>query len=204
MKVYINLIYYPVKVLGPGDRVGVWFQGCTIRCKGCMSVHTWEFDERFLMDVEEVIDVVNSYPTDKLTISGGEPFDQPDALMEILKGVRKTKKDILVYTGYTFNKVKERWKDILGFIDVLIAGPFIEGEDTCIMWKGSNNQEIVVLNESLKHEYSKFIRAKKGKKLQLVESRGQFYLLGIPYQRDWKELTSTFPFNRVAGKVEVK
>ena len=192
VKVYINLIHYPVKVLGPGDRVGVWFQGCTIRCKGCMSVHTWEFDERFLMNVEEVIDVVNSYPTDKLTISGGEPFDQPGALMEILKGVRKTKKDILVYTGYTFNKVKKRWKDILGFIDVLIAGPFIEGKDTDVVWKGSENQEMIFLNERIKSSYFEFIKARKSKELQLIRSGDKFYLLGIPCQKDWNKLTSIF------------
>jgi len=188
VKAYINLIYYPVKVLGPGERVGLWFQGCTIRCKGCMSKHTWEFEEKCLMDVEEVISTINSYPTHRLTISGGEPFDQPEALLEILKGVRETKRDILLYTGYTYEKVKKHWSDILEFIDVLVVGPFIEGKETDAFWKGSENQELIFLSESLKQEYSEFITAKKNKELQLVKKGSSIYLLGIPYQRDWKEI----------------
>jgi len=188
VKAYINLIYYPVKVLGPGERVGLWFQGCTIRCKGCMSIHTWEFENRYLMDVEEVIKIINSYPIERLTISGGEPFDQPEALLEILKGIRHSKKDILLYTGYNYDKIKKQWNNILEFIDVLIVGPFIEGKDTDILWKGSDNQEIIFLNEFLKQKYSEFMMAKKNKQLQLVKNRETAYLLGIPYQKDWKEI----------------
>ena len=42
----INNYKYPVTVLGPGKRIVVWTQGCSIRCKGCMSIHTWTFDEK--------------------------------------------------------------------------------------------------------------------------------------------------------------
>ena len=188
MKAYINLLHYPVKVLGPGDRVGLWFQGCTIRCKGCMSVHTWEFDEKYLIEIDKLVKRINSLPTDKLTISGGEPFDQPEALREILKGVRETKKDILVYTGYTYSKVSSLWKNILELIDVLITEPFVEGKDTELVWKGSSNQKMIILNEELKPIYSDYVKAKKDKKLQIVHGEGQAYLIGIPYQTNWKEV----------------
>jgi anaerobic ribonucleoside-triphosphate reductase activating protein len=178
-------------VLGPGKRVGLWFQGCTIRCKGCMSVHTWEFKKEYLVDVHEIIGKINAFPSDKLTVSGGEPFDQPEALMEILKGVRKTKKDILVYTGYPYEKVRRIWKDILEFIDILITGPFKEGEESELVWKGSENQRMVILNKKLKPLYLEFMKEKKSKTIQLVKSNGSLYLLGIPYQKDWQEFIKT-------------
>ena len=186
MKVYIHLIHYPIYVLGPGIRVGLWFQGCKIRCRGCMSIHTWEFEEKYLMNIDDVIDIVNSYPTYRLTISGGEPFDQPEALAEILKGVRKTKKDILVYTGYIYKKIKEKYREILNYIDVLIAGPFIEGKDSHLIWKGSDNQEMIILNEHLRSEYLAYRGSTKDKKLQLIKRNGRKYIVGIPYQKDWE------------------
>ncbi len=188
MKVYVNLLYFPVKVLGPGERVGLWLQGCTIRCKGCMSNHTWEFEDKYLMEVEHLVEKINQLPSDKLTVSGGEPFDQPQALQEILKGVRKTKKDILVYTGYSYRKVESNWKDILNYADVLITEAFVEGMDTDLIWKGSDNQMMIILNKELEANYLKFMKEKKTKTLQIAKSEGFIHLLGIPYQKDLKEL----------------
>ena len=42
---YINLIHYPLKTLGVGERIGIWFEGCSICCEGCISKHTWEQKE---------------------------------------------------------------------------------------------------------------------------------------------------------------
>jgi len=186
IKAYIHLIHFPVYVLGPGIRVGLWFQGCTIRCTGCMSIHTWKFDKEYFTNIKEVINTINAFPTHRLTISGGEPFDQPEALLEILKGVRITKKDILVYTGYPYTKIKENYIDILKLIDVLIAGPFIKGKDSHLIWKGSDNQEMIILNDNLKDEYFMYGNLIKNKKLQLIEKRDKKYIIGIPYQRDWE------------------
>lgn len=157
-----------------------------------MSKHTWEFEEKYLIEVREIIEKINSYPTDKITISGGEPFEQPQALKEILKGVRKTKNDILLYTGYSYKKVKKHWLDILQYIDVIVTNPFIEGMDTPLVWKGSENQEMIILNEGLKHRYFEYMKEKKTKTLQIIKSDGLLYLVGIPYQKDWEEVKKLY------------
>lgn len=72
----VNIIHYPVYTLGPGKRVGIWLQGCSIRCKGCMSSHTWEFDKNRAIKIEQVTNILKSFGCKRLTISGGEPFDQ--------------------------------------------------------------------------------------------------------------------------------
>lgn len=193
MKVLINLIHYPVYVLGVGERVGLWFQGCSIRCKGCMSQYTWDFNKLFEMDIDEVINQIKSFGVKRLTISGGEPFDQPEQLKYILQQLKKDGfEDILVYTGYEYDELKNKHNDILEYIDVLIAGRFIEGLESEYIWKGSENQEMYILNDKLKDIYEEYKKQKKNRELQIVEKNNDIYILGIPYQKDIKGLINGF------------
>jgi anaerobic ribonucleoside-triphosphate reductase activating protein len=193
MKVLINLIHYPVHVLGVGKRIGVWFQGCSIRCKGCMSQYTWKFDKKFERDIEEVLKEIKSYGVKKITFSGGEPFDQPEQLKYILKELKKSGfEDILVYTGYEYDEIKKRYGDILKYIDVLIAGRFIEGLESDYIWKGSENQKMYIFNKKLENVYKKYKKMKKNKELQIVEKNNDIYILGIPYQKDIKGFIDGF------------
>ena len=189
MEVLINLIHYPVYTLGVGERIGVWFQGCSIKCKGCMSKYTWEFKEDYKVDIDNVLNEVLSYPSKRITISGGEPFDQPVALEYILKKLKSEGfEDILVYTGYEFEEIKEKYKDIIKYIDVLISGRFIEGLESQYIWKGSENQKMYIFNKKLEKIYNEYRKMKKNKELQIVEKNDDIYILGIPYQKDIKEI----------------
>ncbi len=189
MDILINLIHYPVYTLGVGKRIGVWFQGCSIKCKGCMSKYTWEFDKKYVRDVKEVLREILSYPSKNITISGGEPFDQPEALEYLLKKLKLNGfKDILVYTGYEYEEIKDRYKDILKYIDVLISGRFVEGLETEYIWKGSDNQKMYIFNKKLEKIYNEYRKEKKNKHLQIVEKNNDIYILGIPYQKDIKEI----------------
>jgi len=183
--VLINLIYAPVLTLGPGIRVGVWFQGCSIKCKGCISKHTWEFDKKYKKTIAQVIDKINYYSeiynTKSITISGGEPFDQSASLYILLKKLKELKfNDILLYSGYKFNYLQKNYGDILKYIDVLIDGPFIESKKTNKIYKGSNNQRMYILNKSLSPIYQEYKKQLKNKKLQLITKDNEIYLIGIP------------------------
>jgi anaerobic ribonucleoside-triphosphate reductase activating protein len=183
--VLINLIYAPVLTLGPGIRIGIWFQGCSIRCKGCISKHTWEFDKKYQKTIAQVIDQINYYSeiynTKSITISGGEPFDQSTSLYTLLKKLKELKfNDILLYSGYKFNYLQKNYGDILKYIDVLIDGPFIESKKTNKIYKGSNNQRMYILNKSLSPIYQEYKKQLKNKKLQLITKDNEIYLIGIP------------------------
>ena len=98
----LSRLHYPVTTLGPGRRVGIWFQGCSIRCPGCVSVDTWAAGQGGTT-VSAVLAAVSPWlvTADGVTISGGEPFDQVDALLALLRGLRSAgAEDILVYSGY--------------------------------------------------------------------------------------------------------
>src|SRR6185369_5076232 len=99
-RIAISRIHFPISTLGPGRRVGVWFQGCSIRCEGCISADTWGAG-RGQTTVDEVFSAILPWLTqaDGITISGGEPFDQADALVALLRRVRSaTAVDVLVFS----------------------------------------------------------------------------------------------------------
>ena len=188
-RLLVSLIHYPVYVLGPGKRVGLWTQGCKIRCPGCISKHTWEFDESKAMDVEQVARILKEFNCDRLTISGGEPFDQAQDLFELLKMVREHFKDILVYTGYKMEDIKRKHKEHLCLIDAIVDGRFIEGLESEYAYKGSENQRLFILNRELLERYSQWMHRRKDKMLQVVRLEDKIYLIGIPYQKHAKELS---------------
>lgn len=187
----IHEIFYPVIVLGPGKRVGIWVQGCSIHCNGCMSSDTWDFDDRFFLSFPTIIEKLKKYRdigVNKLTISGGEPFDQSNELLFLLKNSRLLGfSDILVYSGYNFPFLLTKFQDHLDYIDVLISEPFqIESSNTK-KWCGSDNQKIHLFSDN--YEFDEFYlnnkncyRANREIQIELIESK--IFLIGIPHRDD--------------------
>ncbi|MBF0336779.1 MAG: radical SAM protein [Nitrospirae bacterium] len=187
----INLIHYPVQVLGIGERVGIWFQGCSIGCKGCMARHTWQVQQQYRTNVGTVLREVISFrdaKPDGITISGGEPFDQPDALFELLMGIRNAGfTDIMLYSGYQFDALRLRYQYIVELVDVLIDGRYMQGIETDYVWKGSANQNanIITQDAMLRIRYSSYLKRRPHqRKLQIVEAPTGIYVIGIPKQTD--------------------
>lgn len=190
-EVYISLIHFPVKTLGPGTRIGIWFQGCKRKCANCISSHTWEIEkgERVLLsDLKSKIEVFKRMgKTEGITISGGEPFLQPYALKEILDFAKNIGiEDRLVYTGFEFEEIINEHSWIKSNISVLIDGKYIEGNNSAYIWKGSENQKLIIMSENpeIIEKYKNFENEKKDKKLQMIEKNGNVFIIGIPEQKD--------------------
>jgi anaerobic ribonucleoside-triphosphate reductase activating protein len=190
-EISVNLIHYPVYSLGVGKRIGIWFQGCTIRCEGCISAHTWDFNGGYRRAVEEIVEEILRFEAlgcDGITISGGEPFDQPEGLHALLKSLRHAGfQDIMTYSGHAFEGLRDRHPLIIELIDVIIDGGFVLGRKTDFRWKGSDNQRMIVLsNDSkLQQRYRDYMERKGGKRiLQIIEKNERAYIIGIPDQKD--------------------
>lgn len=190
-EIYINLIHYPVYTLGIGKRTGIWFQGCSIRCKGCIAPYTWDRQQIYKKAVNDIFEEImefNNSNSDGITISGGEPFDQPDALYMLLRKLRESGfKDIMAYSGYNFEHLKDKYPHILKLMDALIDGPFIQGVNTCFSWKGSDNQQMRILTngEELRKRYLEYKEKKcNERELQIIESGSRVFIIGIPKQQD--------------------
>lgn len=173
---------YPVQVLGPGNRIALWVQGCSRRCQGCISPELQD-DNGTLYYVNVLSEIINKIITSEhlsgITISGGEPFDQGNELLDLCS--RLSTKDILVYTGYTYQELSTKYRDSLttSNIGVLITNPYIEELNDNLPLRGSSNQEIIYLLPEVKKKYAEYLRTAK-RDQQLFVEPNTVYIAGIP------------------------
>jgi anaerobic ribonucleoside-triphosphate reductase activating protein len=187
----LSRIHFPVTTLGPGRRIGIWFQGCSIRCPGCISMDTWAQD-RGITTIDEVVNAIGQWipAADGITISGGEPFDQPVALLELLNQLRSlSQADVLVFTGYPWGRVSKMVDASAGLIDALVTGPFDLNQSQTLALRGSDNQELHFLTATGQARFAPFERpvTDADRTLDVMfDDRGDVWFAGIPGRDDFR------------------
>ena len=140
---------------GDGLRSVLWVAGCSHGCKNCHNPITWDicggipFDEAAK---EELLVSLEPDYISGITFSGGDPLhtQNRDEIGALIKEVREKypNKTIWVYTGYTWNEVKDL--PYLKLVDVLVDGPFVEElKDVNLPWRGSSNQRVIDVKKTL-------------------------------------------------------
>lgn len=192
----LNKAHFPVTVLGPGRRLGLWTQGCSIGCAGCISQDTWTAGDEHRIDVDELVRWARSTTGDVLdgvTISGGEPFDQPaalDALLDRLHAWRDalaTPFDILCYSGHPLRRLEREHASLLAKLDAIVPEPFVETLPLGPVWRGSANQPLVPLSPLGRERYAPFLdlpATEAAKRLQVSVEPGRIWYIGIPDRDD--------------------
>jgi len=145
---------------GPGLRLVVFTQGCPHGCPGCHSPQTHDFEGGQDVPVDEMLAMLDKNPLLKgLTFSGGEPLVRVGELLPLAQGARARGKDIVCYTGYTFEQLLEKMKvdpplaQLLGMVDLLVDGRYDHSRrDLTLPFRGSANQRLLDLPASLAHE----------------------------------------------------
>lgn len=161
---------------GDGLRVVLWVAGCSHGCSECQNPQTWnpksgiEFDEPAR---NEIFEELEKPYISGITLSGGDPlfYKNLNVIFDLVSDIKKNfpNKTIWLYTGYTFDEIKEnyelykwtqfayqaeewltRW-EILEQCDVLVDGSYIkEQRDITLKWRGSSNQRVIDVQETLK------------------------------------------------------
>ncbi|MEG2985668.1 MAG: anaerobic ribonucleoside-triphosphate reductase activating protein [Peptostreptococcaceae bacterium] len=143
---------------GPGLRAVIWTQGCNHNCKGCHNPQTHDKCGGYIEDNSNIIKQIKNLKLHRgVTLSGGEPFMQSEALLEIAKACKENKMDVWAYTGYTFEELIDKKNssyfnnlNLLKNIDVLVDGKFIEAKkDISLKFRGSSNQRIIDVKKTL-------------------------------------------------------
>ncbi len=134
------------RVNGPGQRMVVFFQGCGGGCPGCFNPETHPFEQRELLAVPDLFSRHLRDRVEGITISGGEPFMQPEGLLELLRRAKeKHSLSTVVYSGFSYEEIalsRDRLR-CLEFTDVLIDGGYDESRaDTTLLARGSKNQRL--------------------------------------------------------------
>lgn len=160
---FIDQILYPVEVLGPGKRIGIWLVGCARKCPGCSNPELWSTDGRISVPVNSLLQSIRSIcsdnPVDGFTITGGEPMLQAAELFELVTGLMELSEDILVFSGFTYEELEqtESTARILDKIAVLVDGPYIEEKNERLTLRGSSNQRVLLLKPEFENQYIRYL-----------------------------------------------
>lgn len=138
---------------GSGIRTVIWFQGCLHNCKGCQNPETHDMNGGMVVDIDEIkMKLKNLKYQSGITLSGGDPFFQPEAALEIAKFAKSIGLNVWTYTGFTYEALlsdKSRL-DLLKYVDVLVDGKFmIDKKSLNCKFRGSTNQRLIDVKKSM-------------------------------------------------------
>ena len=154
MKVRMAGITPESVVDGPGIRLVFFTQGCPHNCEGCQNPATHDPNGGSLMDTADLIDSIEKAKLIRgITFSGGEPFLQAAALLEVAQAAKAKKLSVVAYSGYCFEELQKNAeaKALLEYIDLLIDGPFVLAKrDLKLPFRGSSNQRLIDVQSSFK------------------------------------------------------
>jgi anaerobic ribonucleoside-triphosphate reductase activating protein len=133
---------------GPGARFVIWMQGCTLGCAGCFNPGTHDAAAGNESSVEAVAaQMAAAKGVTGLSLSGGEPLQQPEAAAALLDAARALGWSTLAFSGYAIEEIRELagGPRVLERLDVLIDGRYRAGERLATGLRGSANQRIQLL-----------------------------------------------------------
>ena len=146
-------------VNGKGFCVSFWTQYCPHKCKGCHNPETWSETGGLLIEYDNLLkEILQAISANGIlrnfSLLGGEPLceENIDLIEKLIKDIKQQYPNILIYcwTGYRFEDLRQKYKNVLQDIDVLIDGKFIlEQRDITLKWRGSSNQRVIDCKKSL-------------------------------------------------------
>jgi anaerobic ribonucleoside-triphosphate reductase activating protein len=137
---------------------------------------------------------------DGVTISGGEPFEQPRALAALLDGLHRWRSqggpdfDILCYSGYPLATLQRDHAALLAKLDALIPEPFVQAKPITHLWRGSANQPLVLLSPRGQRRYADYVEAPADpahKRMQAMVDGSRVWYVGIPARGDMAALEAS-------------
>ena len=139
---------------GEGYRFTIFTQGCPHHCEGCQNPQTHDFTSGKPADTDELLTrILDNTLLSGVTVSGGEPFCQPQPLVELSEKLHEHGLDIWAYTGYTLEELSHMDNPAIGAllqnIDVLVDGKFdLQQRDLTLAFRGSRNQRVIDMEKT--------------------------------------------------------
>lgn len=173
------------KVLGPYDRSALWVHGCCFDCKGCLAkeMNAGASVEYTPKELASILTEIKG--TEGITISGGEPFLQPQSLSNMIAEIRNERDyGLIVYSGFTYEKLIESKEpgvqEFLNQIDILIDGQYMQELDDGKPYRGSSNQRILLLSDRYKNEIEAYYIDSDKRNIEINVTKDKIYLVGVP------------------------
>ena len=193
-RISVSRIHFPVTSLGPGKRIGIWFQGCSIRCPGCISMDTWAQD-RGNTTIEEVVSAITPWiPSDRrrhhirrravrsgrrsVRTSGANPVEDRSGHPSVHRISMDDRS-----AGCSALRLRP--------LDALVTGPFDIEEKQTLALRGSDNQELHLITDKGRARFASFERlaADHDRSVDVMfDQNGDVWFAGIPARDDFRRL----------------
>lgn len=178
-----------VRSLGPGRRFVLWVQGCTRNCPGCVSTGDQPLDGGYPMTTGALAAEIALSRPDGVTISGGEPFLQAEAIAEMLRMVRRDfgyDTGVIVYTGFLLEELRQMPSaaPLLEQTDLLIDGPYVQELDDGKSLRGSSNQRVIPLTDRYDRPEILSLYGAEGRQTEYFWHGGSINCVGVDSHRD--------------------
>jgi anaerobic ribonucleoside-triphosphate reductase activating protein len=167
------------KVNGPGNRFVLWTQGCTKGCSECFNPETWSNNIYKEYSPRQIFELIKNFEVDGITISGGDPLEQEDELLELLMLLSSIRlsKGVILFTGFTraeisSNIIREK---CLRYVDVLIDGRYEKNLKVDFSLRGSSNQEFYFFSNKISRDELVF-----DQEIEISLLEGDIMMTGFP------------------------
>lgn len=181
MKLSVHEISRQSFVNGPGLRAVVWVQGCSIGCPGCFNPQTHSRESNGIeWNPDQLGSELGRLPVDGLTISGGEPLQQPEAVQALIRAFRHHHDGtVLLFTGFSADVVLriDRFRQVAMEADAVLAGPYVPDTYEAAIWH--NKRLLLVTNRISPDELIPEKRLEIG-----IDGAGIIRMSGYPSIRD--------------------
>jgi len=175
------------RTLGPYLRAALWVQGCPLSCSGCMTPAALPHEGGQQVDIADLTKMLCALPDiEGITISGGEPFAQAQALTTLLTSVHHQRDlGVIVYSGYTLAALRHQALQqpaidtLLVLTDLLIDGPYLASQNDGLSLRGSANQQIHVLTPRYREVVESYY-AKPQRPVEMHMLENEVMLVGVP------------------------
>jgi anaerobic ribonucleoside-triphosphate reductase activating protein len=151
----INEIIPKSRANGPGIRYTIWFQGCSLKCKGCINTEMHDPTNGKKMTVNELVeDIKRQLEITGITLTGGEPVDQISSLVPFLKELDSLNLNVILLTGYTILELKKKslFPELVKCLDVIVAGRYDSGKRIARGLRGSSNKKYYFITNEISLE----------------------------------------------------
>ena len=167
------------KVNGPGNRFVLWTQGCSKGCSECFNPETWSTKVYKEYSPIELFHLIQNFEVDGITISGGDPLEQEEELLELLMLLSsiRFKKGIILFSGFTRAEISRSpiREACLKYIDVLIDGRYEKNLKLDFSLRGSSNQEFYFFSNKILRDELFF-----DQEIEISYSEGDIIVTGFP------------------------
>ena len=167
------------KVNGPGNRFVLWTQGCSKGCSECFNPETWSTNIYKELSPIELFELIKNFEVDGITISGGDPLEQEDELLELLMllSTMRLRKGVILFSGFTRAEISRDpiREKCLSYIDVLIDGRYEKNLKVDFSLRGSSNQEFYFFSDKISSDELSF-----DQEIEISSLEGDIMMTGFP------------------------